>query len=88
MIFPDKEITREEAAVIAANVYKALRSTNIKNTDLSSIPDGGDVSEWAAEGVAKAGLIEGSDNGEITPRNLLTRAEGATVIFKLLLKIS
>lgn len=91
MIFPDKEITREEAAVIAVNVYKALRSTTIKNADLSSIPDGCDVSEWAAEGVAKAmglGLIEGSDNGEITPRNLLTRAEGATVIFKLLLKIS
>ncbi|MBQ7794820.1 MAG: S-layer homology domain-containing protein [Clostridia bacterium] len=85
-ICPNKEITREEAAVIASNVYKAVKSKTVKTGTLEKAPDADAVSEWAIEAVDKAmtlGIIVGDENGYVNPTNLLTRAEGAAIVFKL-----
>ncbi len=84
---PNEEITREEAAVIAFNVYKAVKNRTVKTGQLELAPDGDSVSEWAREGVDKAMKLEiivGDETGAVNPQNHLTRAEGATVIFKLI----
>ncbi len=86
---PDKAITREEAAVIAANAYKVMKSEDADVRDISDFPDGNTVSEWAMDGVEKAigyGLIQGNENKELLPLNTLTRAEGAAIVFNIALK--
>ena len=85
-IEPDKEITREEAAAIASNVYKAVKKKTVKTGTIDKAPDADEVSMWAKEAVDKAmtlGIIVGDEYGNVNPHNNLTRAEGAAIIFKL-----
>lgn len=86
---PNTAIIREEAAVIASNVYKVMKSENTNTGDVSEFSDGDMVSEWAKDGVEKAigyGLIQGNENKELQPLNTLTRAEGTTIAFNIVLK--
>lgn len=87
---PDMEITREEAAVIAYNVYRAVKNKTTVSGNMDYAADADKVSEWAKESIDKAialGFIEGDDMGMLNPQGFLTRAEGAAIIFRLMGKV-
>lgn len=87
---PGASITREEAMTI---LVKAMRisgydvsSINMDNSKISQFKDGKGVSAWALENVSLAvasGLAKGSEKG-LEPQKSVTRAEIATMIYKLL----
>ena len=81
-IMPDKAVTREEAVYLMSECIGDGESV-----DCSRYPDGADVSDWAADAVGKAlgaGLIKGSDDGNLYPKAQLTRAQAAVMIYNLL----
>ncbi|MBQ7897570.1 MAG: S-layer homology domain-containing protein [Clostridia bacterium] len=78
---PSKAITREEAMTVMARAY----SLSSKTDALSAFKDKDDVSSWAKESVnalVSAGIINGS-NGRLNPKNTITRAEFAQVLYNL-----
>ncbi len=84
-IEPDKAITREEAASIAAKVAKD-RGAKPKANAVTSFDDEDKISDWAKESVKKAasfGLIRGYTNGTYKPENKITRAEAAQILFRI-----
>ena len=49
--------------------------------------DSDDIPHWALENIEKCsayGIVSGDDNGYIRPNDFITRAEAATMIYKLL----
>lgn len=87
---PDKEITREEAAAIAVNVYRAVKNKTVKTGNIDNAPDGAEVSDWARESVDKAMTLDvmtGDNNGMLNPKSNLNRGEGAAIIFRLMGKV-
>ncbi|WP_167858950.1 S-layer homology domain-containing protein [Paenibacillus cymbidii] len=89
---PDDTITREQAVRIVAN---AMAVTGLAErlqgqlTDEALHPylDAGQVSAWAASGFAasiEAGIVAGRSDGELAPKALLTRAEAAAIVERLL----
>lgn len=84
---PNKTITRQEAMVM---IQRAAKIAELKGQggNAVSFKDASKVSSWAQYAVAfNVGnkLIVGS-NGEIKPRDTITRAESMTVILRLLQK--
>ena len=82
--YPDRAITREEAASIAARV--AVLKEAKKAEDLISFTDEGDVSSWAKTAVKDAaayGLITGYETGKFLPKNTITRAEAAQILYRI-----
>ena len=86
--YPNATITREDAMVLA------LRAMNISGnavssgslSDLSSYPDNALISSYAKEAVAaliKAGIITGSSDGKVYPKNTITRAESAAMLYRI-----
>ncbi|MFB9329934.1 S-layer homology domain-containing protein [Paenibacillus aurantiacus] len=76
---PDKELTRQELAVILARALKLMPTT----TPNASFSDTGSL--WAApyiEAVRNAGLMGGFGDGSFRPDNLLTREQLATVFVR------
>lgn len=80
---PNREITREETAVI---LYKFAKSQGIDvsaSSDLSTFADDNEISDWAGEAMHWAistGLISGKGNGIIDPKGKATRAENAVIL--------
>jgi N-acetylmuramoyl-L-alanine amidase len=73
----DKEITREEAAVILNRCVKLSATGN--GTEFK---DTASIAAWAKDSVAKiseAGIIQGDSNGYFNPKKTLTRAEAAVI---------
>ncbi|MBO5930502.1 MAG: S-layer homology domain-containing protein [Clostridia bacterium] len=82
--YPDRAITREEAASIAARVAVLKEAT--KAEDLISFSDEADVSSWAKTAVKDAaayGLINGYETGKFLPKNTITRAEAAQILYRI-----
>lgn len=84
---PDANITREEAMSMLA---RAAKITGYKDSDadIGTYSDLGRISPWAKDAVSfslKNGLIVGSD-GVIRPNDIITRAETATAVLRLLQK--
>lgn len=77
---PEEDATRQEFVTILWRVEGEPDGTG----DLSSRPDGDEVSDWACaamEWALGAGVINGNANtGEINPTDSLTRAEAAAII--------
>lgn len=74
---PDAPITREQAMVILANACQLPEAEGPVFADQAA------VSDWAADGVARAtaaGLFAGDENGRLNPQASLTRAEAAVVV--------
>jgi hypothetical protein len=74
----NKQISREEAAVILA------RCVNLTDTSNSNgkFTDEASISSWAKSAVDKiagAEIIKGDNNGRFNPKNSLTRAETAVL---------
>lgn len=87
---PERTISREEMAVM---LIRALEVKLGKKTDPaaggSPFADASKVSVWAASSVnaaAELGLIQGKDNHLFDPKGWMTRAEGAQVIYQLLMQ--
>ncbi|MBS3873242.1 MAG: Ig-like domain-containing protein [Firmicutes bacterium] len=82
---PERRITRAELAVIMSRVVQqglvtVPRVPSVNFADQQSIP------AWAQGGVriaAEAGLVQGSGDGRFNPHNLATRAEVATMLYRL-----
>ncbi|WP_025677245.1 OmpL47-type beta-barrel domain-containing protein [Paenibacillus polymyxa] len=81
---PDQLIKREQAAKMVNNVVKATSEVNNNiYTDTSNIV------EWAREdvlGLTQDNLVQGYPDGSFRPKQSITRAEAAEMIFNMLEK--
>lgn len=80
---PNREITREETAVILYKFAKAQGLSLSASGDLSTFADGNEISTWAGEAMRWAistGLISGKGNGILDPKGNATRAENAVIL--------
>lgn len=78
----DEPITRAEAAAIIGRTERGSFA-ELMFADTSEIPD------WAAEPIGRAfekGYISGYEDGSFRPNNTLTRAEAATILYKIKIK--
>ncbi|MBD0382316.1 fibronectin type III domain-containing protein [Paenibacillus sedimenti] len=87
---PDAPITRSEMAVMIARVLKAngidLKETNYEKL-LSRFTDRSSIEKWSEAAVSlmlEAGLIQGLDGGKFAPNDLVTRAQAAVVLKRML----
>lgn len=88
---PQKQITREEAVTILGRMLEiagkaAPESESEREAPLDRFTDKDLISHWAAAGVAGAaqlGIVEG-DAGKFRPKDSITRAETAKILWKLL----
>ncbi|MDD4565544.1 MAG: S-layer homology domain-containing protein [Eubacteriales bacterium] len=80
---PDSKITREEAFNVLARAFKLSGG---EDNVLNKFSDKSSISNWAKDGLASlvsAGYVAGS-NGQINPKQSITRAEFAQIIDNLM----
>lgn len=81
-------ITREEMAVMLIRAYAVMNGLESPNgTDGNPFKDSHSIASWAQQSVSEAaalGLLQGKGSGLFAPKDRLTRAESAQVIWKLL----
>lgn len=84
---PDEPLTRAEAAVLVARAI-GLPWANEVAMDLSlPFGDSAAIPDWAIRSVqvtVAVGLLQGSDDGLFRPADLVTRAEGSAILYRLL----
>ena len=84
---PNDLITRQEMAKTLVNAYRLKTGTiDIPVVEIM-FTDQEQIDSWALESVQQAtamGLLKGMDNGSFAPLNSATRAQSATVIYRLL----
>ena len=83
MFRPENTITREEVFIAIA---RALVVSTTDYSVLDKFTDGSDVSGWAKEFVAALvsnGYVNGYGNGTILPKNNITRAEFAQLLYNI-----
>ncbi len=81
-LMPNAAITREEAFTVIARAFHLQAADT---TALAGFADAGDIAPWAKTSVAAvvaAGYAQGSD-GQLRPKDNITRAEFAVIIDKL-----
>lgn len=87
----DKAMSRQEMAVVLARAAQGLGLAPDTLVSESAIPDWYSIGEGYREGVRfsySMGFIGGTDsNGTFNPNGTLTRAQAATVVYRLLEKI-
>ena len=84
---PNDSLTREQIATILYRYAKFAGMDTSATADLSSFPDGGETSGWAAEGLSWAvgeGIINGKDGGKLDPTGEASRAEAAVMLQRFL----
>lgn len=90
---PQETISREQAMVILARAMEITDLTDIVSASdasggsLDSFDDAAHVSDWAklsASSTLQAGLLAGRSATELAPQELVTRAEAAVMIQRLL----
>ena len=77
---PDDNITREQMAAILSRAF------NLSTASIDAFADSADISDWAAEyvsAVRAAGYMTGDADNNFAPQSNATRAEVATVIYRL-----
>ncbi len=83
---PDRDITRQELAVMLYRYAKCVDMDTSKTAKLDGYADAADVADWAREAMAWAvgtGLIQGRSGSALAPQGSATRAEVATVLQRL-----
>ncbi len=78
---PEQSITRQDLAAI---IYRYLSLEPTENT--VSFIDGGDISDYASEAVGTLfaeGIISGYPDNTFRPKNSITRAEIASIVYKI-----
>lgn len=84
---PNDSITREEMAKIIVGASELDTKIDLPNTFVPGFADYDFISDWAVGYVTKAAyleLLKGDDAGAFNPKNNLTRAESAMVIYRFL----
>ena len=84
---PNDNITREEMTAIAMRGYSKLTTYNEEQINKTLFADDNSISGWAKVDVANAtklGIIIGEPNNLFAPKANATRAEAATVVYRLL----
>ncbi|MGF7050185.1 putative repeat protein (TIGR02543 family) [Paenibacillus sp. DS2015] len=85
---PTDTITREQAMSMLARAMKITGLTvQVDIHALEKFADSGQIAAWAQNDVAltlHAGIVNGGDGGALKPKSLITRAEVATMIERLL----
>ena len=76
-----QNITRQDAAVILANILGGTSDGEISFTDKNSISD---YAVNAVSKMANAGIISGFESGEFKPLDNATRAEAAVLVARML----
>ena len=83
---PDKEITREEMAVMMVKFLKLSgKKLNAKKA-ASAFKDDGSIESWAKDAVmemAKLGLVKGMEDGSFSPKTEFTRAQVAQILYNI-----
>jgi hypothetical protein len=87
-------ITREQAMVIIARAMTltglhVVATGTSEQEALSPFTDVELVSEWARRDVAtsvQAGIVQGKEHGALAPQDMLSRAEAAVLIYRLLVQ--
>ena len=83
---PDKEITREEMAVMMVKFLKVSgKKLNVKGT-ASAFKDDVNIESWAKDAVmemAKLGLVKGMEDGSFSPKTQFTRAQVAQILYNI-----
>ncbi len=86
MFSPNKELTREEMAVIMSKFLKVSnKSLNAKGNS-NGFKDDGKNKSWAKDAVsemAKLGVVNGMSDGKFAPKSPFTRAQVAQVLFNI-----
>ncbi len=81
----DAPVSREQLAAMLYRYAAASGLDTAASSELTGFADAGDVSGYAAEAMAwavGAGLIGGTDKGELNPSGSATRAEVATILMR------
>lgn len=81
------QITREDAAVMIYRAVEAQSKVIKEKTDGKDFSDETSISDYALNPVKtmqRAGIISGYDTGDFRPKNLVTRAESAKMIYSVL----
>jgi hypothetical protein len=86
--YPTATITREDAMVLAQRAMNISgNSAGTGNiSDLASYYDNASVSSYAKEAIAaliKAGIVTGNSDGQLHPKDSITRAEAAAIIYRI-----
>lgn len=85
---PDRNITREEMAVIAARAMAfAGGEPSPAGTSVAGFGDAADIADWAADAVAlvsDAGVMGAMPDGRFSGREYASRAQAAVVLKRLL----
>ncbi|CAM3136813.1 S-layer-like y domain-containing protein [Paenibacillus lupini] len=88
---PNDKITKQQLAVTAANVLAFVGGNQSADVDqLAALKDSSEIAAWAADAVAqslKSGLIKGTPEGKFYPNKTATRAEAATILYRLITSI-
>lgn len=83
---PNANITREQMAVMLCNYSKSINFVLPQVKSEVTFSDTSLISSWAVDYVftaAGAGIINGFDTGDFRPQGIATRAQAATVIYKM-----
>ena len=81
---PDKELSREEMCAFLSRFNKVHKMNNEEENINISFKDEKNISNWSKESVkemVRLGLIKGMDDGNFMPKEKLTRAQIAQVVF-------
>lgn len=82
---PNKQISRQE---MASMLKRTLEYLNIEGKDMSFVfTDSDKIAKWAVDDVnfvLSVGIMAGQPNNKFAPLNNATRAEAATVIYRVL----
>lgn len=82
MFMPDKNITRQDAAVI---IYRAAKKLGINTEGAAVFEDNDAAADYALAAIgalSAKGIING-DGGKFFPQNDITRAEAAAMLYRL-----
>ena len=82
---PDELLTREQAVTMAIKLYETATSSTATVGQASFI-DENEISDWALISTKKAtrlNIIQGFPDGSFAPKDSLTRAQAATIIYNL-----
>ncbi|MBS6547018.1 MAG: S-layer homology domain-containing protein [Butyricicoccus pullicaecorum] len=83
---PEGYVTREQAAAIIGRLYKTTTADKVKPAQLS-FTDKAKISDWSAGFIYEAvqkGYIVGYPDGTFLPKNTVTRAEIARILYSYL----
>ncbi|MBU5669440.1 S-layer homology domain-containing protein [Peptoniphilus sp. MSJ-1] len=82
---PDKELTREEMAVMMSKFLK-IANKNLSVKGNVNFNDNNTIAPWAKDSVAemaKLGVVKGMENGNFSPKTAFTRAQVAQVLYNI-----